>query len=143
MGQRWDISSDEYWRNFCEMRTQMLLRGQKPIVEFVTATGTRTPSQNNAMHKWLDQVAHTLNEAGFDMKTVLKPEVEIDWTKESAKEYLWKPLEKVMFNHDSTTEANRVQYGDVEETIRRHLSQKFGVTLPPWPVKEKSEGKAA
>ncbi|MGB0846979.1 MAG: hypothetical protein ACPGSM_09640 [Thiolinea sp.] len=137
MGQRWDISNDEYWKNFCEIRTQMLLRGDKPMVEFVTAEGSRTMKQNAALHKWLEQVADALNNAGLDMKTVLKPEVDIDWTKESAKEYLWKPLEKVMFGHDSTTQANRVQYGDVEETVRRHLSAKFGVSLPPWPVKDR------
>ena len=90
MSQRCDLSNEEYFRNFCEFRTQMLLAGKKPVVEFVAPeVGTRTPTQNASMHKWFELVADTLNNAGLDMKRVLKPDVDIPWTKTSVKEIMF------------------------------------------------------
>ena len=54
----------------------------------------RTKLQNKALHKLFDMWANALNDAGKDMLTVLKPEVEIPWTKSSVEQYIWLPLEK-------------------------------------------------
>jgi hypothetical protein len=40
---------------------------------------TRTLKQNAALHLMFTQLAQELNEAGFDMKKTLKPEIEIMW----------------------------------------------------------------
>ena len=61
----------------------------------------RTAQQNKAIHKYFELLAQTLNDAGLDMKQVLKPEVDIPWTKESVKAHLWKPVQKVMYNKHS------------------------------------------
>ena len=118
----------------------MLLAGKKPVVEFVAPeVGSRTPTQNASMHKWFELVADTLNNAGLDMKRVLKPDVDIPWTKTSVKEFIWRPIQEAMFDKESTTEANKVEYGEIEEVIRRHLAQKHGVSLPPWPTRKEGE----
>lgn len=102
----------------------------------VVVSKRRTGTQNNSLHKWLALLAEALNAAGLDMKTVLKPEVEIPWTKESAKLYLWRPIQKAMLDKDSTTDATTVEYPQVYATLTRHLSQKFGLYVPEWPSKK-------
>ena len=44
-------------------------------------TKQRTLQQNKALHKYFEILADTLNEAGLDARVVLKPEIEIPWTK--------------------------------------------------------------
>lgn len=98
---------------------------------------TRTLTQNRALHLWLSQLAQTLNDAGLDMKRVLKTEVDIPWTQESAKEFLWRPIQQVMLSKKSTTEAETSEYNQVYETLSLHLMQKFSIPeLPRWPSLE-------
>lgn len=103
-------------------------------VDELTVAGnkTRTSKQNNSLHKFLQDLADAMNEAGLDMKTVLKPEVEIPWTQVSAKEFLWRPIQQVMTGKDSTTEPTTKDYLAIQETLIRHLSSKFGVSVD-WP----------
>ena len=93
----------------------------------------RTIAQNNALHLWLGQVAGLLNEKGLDMKKVLKPEVDIPWTLQSAKDHLWRPIQRLMTGEESTKDAKRAEYIEIHETICRHLAQTKGVELPKWP----------
>ena len=93
----------------------------------------RSGQENNALYLWLTQVAKQLNEAGFDMRVVLKPDVDIPWTKESAKLNLWDPIMRAQFGYDSTRQMKASEPCQVSETIARHLGDKLGITLPPWP----------
>lgn len=92
----------------------------------------RTNQQNRALHKFCDLLAVALNDAGLDMKTVLKPEVDIPWTKESVKIHLWKPIQKVMMDKESTTEMNTADPSKVYDVLMRHISEKFGIYVE-WP----------
>ena len=92
----------------------------------------RTLTQNAALHLYFDMLASALNDAGLDMKTVLKPEIDIPWTKESVKAHLWKPIQKIMMDKDSTTELDTVNPSEVYEVLARHMSEKFGVFVE-WP----------
>lgn len=93
----------------------------------------RTLTQNNALHLFLEMLADELNAGGFDMRRVIKEEVDIPWTKDSCKEYLWKPLQEAMISKQSTTEADRTEYTQVYEVLSRHLGQKLGIQVPEWP----------
>lgn len=93
----------------------------------------KTDAQRNSLHKWLELLAVELNNAGLDMKTVLREEVEIPWTKQSAKEHLYKPILKIMQDKDSTEDMNTVEPGEVARVVGRHLADKFGITPPEWP----------
>ena len=95
----------------------------------------RSPLQNNALHKYCGMVADELNDKGLDMRKVLKPEVDIPWTTVSAKEHLWRPIQKIMTGEESTTKPSTAAYPQIYETINRHLGEKWGVYVP-WPSKE-------
>ena len=93
----------------------------------------RTLTQNASLHLWLEMVAQTLNDAGMDMRKVLKESIEIPWTKMSAKEQLWRPIQEAMQDIESTTKADTTQYNEVYSVLCREMAERHGVTLPAWP----------
>lgn len=89
----------------------------------------RSLKQNDSLHLYFEQLAETLNGAGLDMRKVLKPEVEIPWTKENIKKYIWKPIQHVYLNKKSTTELTTIEIDKVYEVLNRHIA-KFGIHVP-------------
>lgn len=92
-------------------------------------TKQRTLKQNNALHLYFTHLAEKLNEAGLDMRKVLKPSIDIPWTPQSIKENLWKPIMEFQLGKGSTTELTTKDIDAVFDTINRHLSEKFGLTV--------------
>ena len=91
----------------------------------------RTPTQNNALHKYYSSLAEALNDAGLDMRSVLKKDAMIPWNTYSVKEYLWRPIQKAMVQKGSTTELDKTNdITQVYETLNRHLGDKFGIHVP-------------
>ena len=132
----------EYWIvNSKHTKEQFLkhveeLYESKKYLTFTWTTGQqRTTKQNSALHLWLTRLAAVLNAAGLDMKKVLKPSVDIPWTQDSAKEYLWRPIQTAVSGEVSTATADKDDYLQTYETLNRHLSMKFGVSLE-WPTSE-------
>jgi len=82
----------------------------------------RTLQQNKALHLYFQLVADTLNDAGLDMRTVLKPGVEIPWTKTTVKEYLWRPIQNIQLMKKSTTELTTRDIDAIFDTMNRHLA---------------------
>ena len=95
----------------------------------------RSNQQNKALHKYLEMLAVALNDAGYDMKRTLKQDFDIPWTRDSAKEYLWRPIQKAVIGEESTTKATRAEYPKIWEVLNRHLSAKFGISVP-WPSED-------
>lgn len=87
----------------------------------------RTEKQNNALHLYFRMIAEALNDAGLDMKVVLKPEVDIPWTEDSVKKFLWKPIQEIYLTKKSTTELNTEEINKVYEILTRHIGEKFGI----------------
>lgn len=87
----------------------------------------RTRQQNKALHVLFRELAKELNEAGLDMRRVLKPGIDIPWAAESVKEYLWRPIQKAQLGKQSTTELTTKEIDQVFDTINKHLGEKFGL----------------
>jgi len=90
----------------------------------------RTTTQNAALHKYFDQLAEALNDAGYDMRKTLKQSIDIPWTKDSVKNFLWKPIQESMTGEKSTTKLSTVDPSIVYETLNRHTAEKLGVSVP-------------
>jgi len=86
----------------------------------------RTTQQNKAIHVYFRLVSDCLNEAGLDMRAVLKPEVEIPWSPKTVKEYMWKPIQRIQLRKQSTTELTTKEIDLIYDTMNRHLA-KHGV----------------
>ena len=89
----------------------------------------RTNQQNRALHLMFRTLADTLNEAGMDMKRTLKPDVDISWSGDLVKEYLWRPIQKAQLRKESTTALTTKEIDQVFETLTRHLGQKLGIEI--------------
>ena len=98
----------------------------------------RTPKQRAALEVYCRLVSEELNAGGFDMVTVLKEGAEIPWVQETVKDRLWRPVQEVLIGTDKTSKAERSDYRAVYETLSRHLSQRFGISIP-WPEKKERE----
>ena len=122
----------------------------------------RTRLQNKSLHLYCELLATALNDAGYDMKAVLFgpiegkimalvcelcPEhteafdsvflkyhmkVDVPWTKDSTKACLWKPIQRVMMNKESTTELDTKGPSAVYDVLCRHISENYGVFVE-WP----------
>ena len=99
-------------------------------------TGVRTPQQNNALHLGLSMIAKALNEAGLDMRKVLKPTVDIPWTTSSVKDHLWRPVQKSMTGKESTTKLDKLEPSEIWDVIMRHLGEKHGIEYIQWPSEQ-------
>jgi len=94
------------------------------------AKDKRTIQQNKALHLWFTMLSQELNDAGLDMRKTLKPEVDISWTSQSIKEYLWRPVQLSQLQKQSTTDLSSDEVDKVWETLNRHLGEKFGLHVP-------------
>lgn len=103
----------------------------------------RTPLQNKSLHKFCEMLADAFNDAGLDMKAVLKPDIDIPWRKESVKEHIWRPIQLAMLNKESTVKLETKECSEVYEVLSRHLGDKFGIHVP-WPsLDEQSKQEAS
>jgi len=89
----------------------------------------RTIQQNKALHVFFKNVAEALNDAGLDMKTVLKPHIEIPWSKDTVKDFLWRPIQELQLRKRSTTELTTKDIDAIYDTFNRFLA-KHGISEP-------------
>ena len=90
----------------------------------------RTLKQNNAIHKYCAMLAEQFGERGLDMRAVLKPEVEIPWTTESVKNHIWRPIQEIMTDIESTTDLSTKDVDAIYQVVARHLASKHGISVP-------------
>lgn len=104
------------------------------ITDSGTISTQRTSQQNRAMHLFFEMLATNLNDAGLDMRKVLKPEISIPWTKQSIKDQLWRPIQEAMYSKHSTTDLLKQEEIDaIHATLTRHLAEKFHLEHIPFP----------
>ena len=87
----------------------------------------RTAQQNKSLHLYFTYLAAGLNASGFDMKKTLKESVEIPWTPETVKEWLWRPIQQAQLGKESTTDLTTKDIDAVYDTLNRHLGQTTGL----------------
>ena len=88
----------------------------------------RTIQQNKALHLYFTHLAQELNDAGYDMKKVIK--VDIPWNPYNIKEFLWRPIQRAMFGKISTTKLTTQDINKIYDTLNRTISQRTGVHIP-------------
>jgi hypothetical protein len=93
----------------------------------------RSLAQNRALHKFCELLADELNSAGLEQKVVLSQWIDVQWSKDSVKEVLWKPILKVLSEKSSTTEMDTKEPSEVYEHLVRFFGEKFDLEIPNWP----------
>ena len=94
---------------------------------------TRTLTQNASLHKFCSMLAQAMNEAGFDFRVFIKEGYPVPFTEELVKEYIWKPIQKAVTGHESTTKPEPKQYSEVYDVLNVKLAE-HGLYVP-WPCR--------
>lgn len=88
----------------------------------------RTETQSRALHLYFQLLADELNNSGWSIQKFLSHAVEINWTKNSVKELLWRPIQKMLVEKQSTTALDKVTEIDlIYDHINRHVSELTGI----------------
>ena len=87
----------------------------KDFVSIESVNESGTAQQRKARWLWCGQCAEALNEKHFDMRAIIREDVEIPWSKDSFMEYVFRPLMKAMFNKKSTNQLMKT--GEMDKLI--------------------------
>lgn len=101
----------------------------------------RTGSQNNSIHLYLSKISEQLQDEGHTMQDVVMAikRAEIIPTMLALKEVVWKPIQKIMFGVDSTTQLKKIgQIDKVYMAVDKFFADNFGATYP-FPVDENKQ----
>lgn len=90
----------------------------------------RTIQQNKAMHLYFRLLAEALNDAGYDMKKTLKPTIDIPWSPETIKEYLWRPVLNGYRLKTSTAEMSKTDIDTIYDIVNKTIGERTGVFIP-------------
>lgn len=101
---------------------------------------TRTLKQNNALHKYFQELADALNEAGVDQAMFIDKldGLEVPITKEFIHQ-IWKLTQEQMGMENSTTKLTTSQVSQVYDTINRFTANEWGLSTPFPSLEELSE----
>jgi hypothetical protein len=100
----------------------------------VSKGSSRTPTQNASMHLFCGMLADELNGAGYDFRTFVKPGYPVPFSEYLVLNYVWRPIQKALTGHDSSTKPTRKEYGLIYDTINLKMITK-GIYCP-WPTLE-------
>ena len=81
----------------------------------------RTLQQNKALHLFFTWIAGMFNEVGQTYTNVMG--IETIWSPIMVKELIWKPLQRQLFDTDSTTNINTEQINIIADAIILHFSE--------------------
>lgn len=121
-----------------EFHTEEDRKAVKQILDKESRKKQRTLSQNASLHLYLTLLADELNDSGQDMRKVLKETVDIPWDKDTAKRFLWKPVQEIMVDKISTAELTTDEVSKIYKVLDRHIGEKCGVHIE-WPSVENTE----
>ena len=107
-------------------------------MENVSGEKPKTDKQRAAVHKWFEQVAKALNDNGIEKHVVIEMlrtrGLQTQWTKESFKEDVYKPVyAKVTGGKDSTEKANTKDHDICVQGLQKWAAETLHVVLPPFP----------
>lgn len=89
----------------------------------------RTNQQNRALHLYYTKYSNALNKAGYDVRKTISQNVNLPWTPELVKEYIWRPLQEHKFKTRSTRGLKTNQIDDVVDLINISIGERTGVTI--------------
>lgn len=100
--------------------------------KYITITidaGTRTVTQNKALHLYYRMVAKALQEAGIDTAGFFKEGYSMPFTEHIVKDELWLPLMKAVTKKEHTSKLDKPEVSKIYEHLNAKLAEK-GIHVP-------------
>ena len=119
-------------------RLNSLIQKGKTI-DLIEKKNTRTTRQNSALHLLFTIVSSQLNEMGIEFQYYgLKGKVlSVRHTPHLVKEHIWRPIQKALFDIDSTTKINTEQINEIVDVLAKYFAER-GVVIQ-FPSKDQIE----
>lgn len=119
----YDFSKPEEFSQFFEFVSYLKEKGA--TVELKEIKKTRSYQQNRALHLYFQFCADALNDHGlyFRNMDLFGLPVEKQWTTELVKEFIWRPIQKTLFDIDSTTKLKTNELDSIIDVITNHFSK--------------------
>lgn len=93
----------------------------------------RTGKQNKSLHQFFENIANACNDSGYEMEVsspMLKKTVTVQWTKDSIKEHIWRPVQIAMYpDIHSTADLKTTELMEVTKQLQRFLATRFSLDV--------------
>lgn len=108
------------------------------FVEINDFVKTRSNLQNRALHLYFTECATQFNELGFTFNyhdPFTGHIIEMTWTGEMIKEYIWRPIQLTLFDKKSTTKLTTSEINEIVEILSKHFAENGSqVHFPNWQI---------
>jgi hypothetical protein len=95
------------------------------LIEVEKVKQSRSNQQNRALHLFFTILSEQMNENGleFNYNGIRGNTLSTPYTPHLIKEFVWRPIQKTMFNIESTTKINTVQINQILDVLAVHYSE--------------------
>lgn len=104
--------------------------GKNVEIKIEVVKNRRTSQQNAALHLWFTQLSETLNNDGYDMRKLIRQEIDIMWTPYNVKEYLFRPIMKLLTGKKSTSQLTGEDINKIYDIINKTIGERTGIFIP-------------
>ena len=132
LGNKITVNSDQTLETFISNIREHYDK-HKYLVISVKTGRQRSDTQNNAMHRYCEEVAKELNDAGYSVETFFRDGFSVPFSKDIVKDNMWRPLQKAITGKESTTKPTRQEYIKIYDHLNAKLAER-GIHVP-WPSK--------
>lgn len=152
---KYDLSNDKENQTAYIQFNHYLQNGR--LIELKEIKKTRTNLQNAALHQFYVLISQELNNLGQEF-TYIKPSIAFNkskwncrlfaeddfystmYTTDIVKEHMWRPIQKTLFNIESTKELNTSQINDIADVLIKFFGEKgIYINFPNWQDKTRTE----
>ena len=98
----------------------------KKLCEIEEIKKTRSNLQNAALHKYFEIISNQLNEMGitFNYQGITGKELELNYTPSLVKEMIWRPIQKALFEKESTTQLTTQEINQIIDILTKFFSER-------------------
>ena len=123
-----DLSDSKESKIASQLFNKLIL--DKRLIDLKQVKKTRSNLQNKSLHLFFRLISDELNELGLTFNYIGLKGLEMDlrYTPDLVKITIWKPIQKALFNTDSTKDLDSYQLNEVSETIIKFFAEK-GISL--------------
>jgi hypothetical protein len=95
-------------------------------IDITEKRNTRTTKQNSALHLFFTIITNQLNEMGLEYNYIgLKGQIiGTRYNTNIVKEFLWRPIQKTLFDIHSTKEINTIQINEIIDVLSKWFGEK-------------------
>ncbi len=120
-----------------EAKNRLSLLCQKgAVVEIIEKKKNRSIAQNRALHLYFSFIADGLNSLGLthDYANPITGEAfSLKYHPETVKERIWKPMQKQLFDKDSTTQLNTMEINELIDVFTNFFGERgYDIEFPSY-----------